>query len=132
MGRQSVVIQIIVFISFLFALPALSQEDMVVVEGDSFAKQRRPAAVFRHDDHNEIAEIEECNECHHVYENGERLADESSEDQMCADCHTEKTSGTQPGLRKAFHLNCKGCHQTKKKGPVMCGECHVRGAVIGD
>jgi hypothetical protein len=29
-------------------------------------------------------------------------------------------------LRKAFHLNCKGCHQTKKQGPVMCGECHVR------
>ena len=132
MGRQSVVIQIIVFISFLFALPAVAQEDMVVVDGDSFENQRRPPAIFRHDDHNEIAEIEECNECHHVYENGERLADESSEDQMCADCHTEKTSGNQPGLRKAFHLNCKGCHQTKKKGPVMCGECHVRGAVIGD
>jgi hypothetical protein len=27
---------------------------------------------------------------------------------------------------KAFHLNCKGCHQERKKGPVMCGECHAR------
>jgi hypothetical protein len=27
---------------------------------------------------------------------------------------------------KAYHLNCKGCHQEQKKGPVMCGECHVK------
>jgi len=126
MRRQSAVILIIALIPFLLVLPAFSQEDMVAVEGDSFEKQRRPAAVFRHDDHNETAELEECNECHHVYENGERLADESSEDQRCSDCHTEKTSDSQPGLRKAFHLNCKGCHQIKKQGPVMCGECHVR------
>jgi hypothetical protein len=32
-----------------------------------------------------------------------------------------------PGLTKAFHTNCKGCHENKNKGPVMCGECHVRG-----
>ena len=112
-------------VSLLF-LPAFSQEDMEVVDGDSFESQRRPPAVFRHDAHNETAEIEECNECHHVYENGERVADESSEDQRCADCHTEKALDNQPGLRKAFHLNCKGCHQSKKQGPVMCGECHVK------
>ena len=126
MRRQSAVILIIALIPFLLVLPVFAQEDMEVVDGDSFEKQRRPAAVFRHDNHNETAELEECNECHHVYENGERLADESSEDQRCSDCHTEKTSGNQPGLRKAFHLNCKGCHQIKKQGPVMCGECHVR------
>ena len=126
MGRRIAVILVIAILSFLLTLPAFAQEDMVVVGGDSFENQRRPAAVFRHDDHNDAAEIEECNECHHVYENGERLTDESSEDQRCSDCHTEKTSGTQPGLRKAFHLNCKGCHQAKKQGPVMCGECHVK------
>ena len=124
-----------IFFSILFAIfliaPAHAQEDMVVVEGDSFEDQRRPAAVFRHDDHNESAEIEECSECHHVYENGERVADESSEDQRCAECHTEKALDNQPGLRKAFHLNCKGCHQSKKQGPVMCGECHARRAVDG-
>jgi hypothetical protein len=131
MRRRSLVILVIAIIPFLLTLPAFGQEDMVVVEGDSFEDQRRPAAVFRHDDHNETAEIEECNECHHVYENGERVADESSEDQRCAECHTEKALDNQPGLRKAFHLNCKGCHQSKKQGPVMCGECHARRAVDG-
>ena len=126
MRKRSLTALFITLLSVLLIIPALAQEDMVVVAGDSFEKQRRPAAVFRHDDHNETAGIVECNECHHVYENGERLADESSEDQRCADCHTEKTIDNQPGLRKAFHLNCKGCHQSKKQGPVMCGECHVK------
>jgi len=90
MRRRSAVILAIALIPFFMILPAVGQEDMVVVEGDSFENQRRPAAVFRHDDHNESAEIEECNECHHVYENGERVADESSEDQRCAECHTEE------------------------------------------
>jgi hypothetical protein len=124
--RYGAVIAIALF-SFLLIIPVFAQEDMVVVEGDGFKNQRRPPSVFRHDAHNETAEIEECNECHHVYENGKRVADESSEDQRCSDCHSEKSSGNQPGLRKAFHLNCKGCHQIKKRGPVMCGECHVRG-----
>ncbi|MGB5746754.1 MAG: cytochrome c3 family protein [Desulfobacterales bacterium] len=126
MRKRSLAALLIALFSFLLIIPAFAQEDMVVVGGDSFKNQRRPPSVFRHDSHNETAEIEECNECHHVYENGQRVADESSEDQRCSDCHTEKNSGNQPGLRKAFHLNCKGCHQTKKQGPVMCGECHVK------
>ena len=132
MNRKITVILVLAIIPFLFVLPTLAQEDMVMVDGDSFENQRRPAAVFRHDDHNETAEIEECNECHHVYENGERLADESSEDQRCADCHAEETSDSRPGLRKAFHQNCKGCHKSKMEGPVMCGECHVRGTIISE
>ena len=126
MKNKLFVICFIIF-SILLIKPAFSQEDMEVVDGDSFARQRRPSAVFRHDDHNETAGIEECNECHHVYENGEKLEDESSEDQRCADCHSEANAGSRPGLRKAFHLNCKGCHQSEKKGPIMCGECHKRG-----
>jgi len=126
MKKMAIFIFASILFSMIFMMFAHSQEDMEVVDGDSFKNQRRPPAVFRHDDHNETAEIEECNECHHVYENGERLADESSEDQRCSDCHTEKNSGNRPGLRKAFHLNCKGCHESKKQGPAMCGECHVK------
>ena len=55
-------------------------------------KNSVPAAVFRHDEHNEMALIEECIECHHIYENGDKSEDESSEDQSCSECHDEKGS----------------------------------------
>ena len=110
----------------MLMIPAFSQEDMEVVDNEGFSKKQRPPVIFRHDAHNETAQIEECNECHHVYENGEKLEDESSEDQGCAECHAEKRNGNTPGLKKAFHTNCKGCHLEQKKGPIMCGSCHVR------
>jgi hypothetical protein len=110
----------------ILLIPAFSQEDMEVIDNEGFAKKQRPPAVFRHDEHNEKAEIEDCSECHHIYEDGKKLEDESSEDQSCADCHDEQSDGNTLGLRKAFHTNCKGCHLAEKQGPVMCGQCHVR------
>jgi len=110
----------------ILLIPAFSQEDMEVVDDDSFAVRQRPPVVFRHDEHNETAQIEDCCECHHVYEDGEKLEDESSEDESCSECHDEKGSGNKLGLKKAFHSNCKGCHLEQKKGPIMCGMCHVR------
>ena len=106
---------------------AHGQEEMVVVNSDGFENPQRPPAVFRHDEHNESAGIEECNECHHVYDDdGQLIEDESSEDQRCSECHETESSGRRPDLMKAFHKNCKGCHLEKKNGPVMCGQCHVR------
>ena len=107
-------------------IPAFSQEDMEVVDCSGFTQKQRPPAIFRHDEHNEKAQIEDCNECHHIYENRVKLEDESSEDQSCADCHDEASADKTPGLKKAFHMNCKGCHLSSKQGPVMCGQCHVR------
>jgi hypothetical protein len=113
--------------SLVMIIPAHSQEDMAFVDNDMFENPRRPPAVFRHDDHNEFAKIEECNGCHHVYDENGRLAeDESSEDQLCSDCHELEASGRQPVLMKAYHTNCKGCHKAQKDGPLMCGQCHVR------
>ena len=127
MRKRIGLILIASMLTVLLFIPAFSQEDMVVVDSEGFDKKQRPPAVFRHDEHNELALIEDCNECHHVYEDGEKLEDESSEDSTCAECHEEEGSGNQLGLKKAFHTNCKGCHQQNKKGPIMCGECHVRG-----
>ena len=103
-------------------------EEMIEVDiSDEFKNSQRPAAIFRHDEHNESAEIEECNECHHVYDDsGELIEDESSEDQRCSECHEVEASDERPALMKAFHRNCKGCHEEQKDGPVMCGQCHVR------
>ena len=123
----SMMVTLVIFVS------AYSQEDMVIINSDGFDSPRRPPAVFRHDEHNEAAEIEECNQCHHVYDDdGKLMEDESSEDQQCSDCHELKTSGRQLALMKAFHTNSKGCHKEKKNGPLMCGQCHVRRLVIAD
>ncbi len=112
---------------------AHSQEDMHIVNAVAFKNSKRPPAVFRHDDHNEAAGIEACNQCHHVYdEGGKWVEDESSEDTSCADCHGFEAEGRKPGLMKAFHKTCKGCHQEKHKGPVMCGQCHVRKPASSD
>jgi len=122
-----------VMVTLLIFVSAYSQEDMVVINSDGFKGPQRPPSVFRHDEHNELAQIEECNECHHVYDDdGNLLEDESSEDQRCSECHEIEASGRQPALMKAFHTNCKRCHQEKKNGPVMCGQCHVRRLVIAD
>ncbi len=106
--------------------PAGSQEDMEVVANSAFQNPQRPPSVFAHDSHNERAGIEACNECHHVYEDGRKLEDESSEDENCSECHGPRDEGRAPSLTKAFHRNCAGCHMEKKAGPVMCGECHRR------
>jgi len=103
-----------------------AQEDMMFVDNSVFENPQRPPSVFNHDEHNEIAGIDDCAECHHVYENGERLEDESSEDQRCSECHSLEGGDGQPSLIKAFHGSCKGCHQEEKKGPRLCGECHIK------
>ena len=115
-----------VLVSVLILASAWSQEEMTNVDRSAFQNPQRPSSVFQHDPHNDAAGIEECNECHHIYKEGKKVEDESSEDQRCADCHELKSSGREPALMKAFHINCKGCHQEKAKGPIMCGECHLR------
>ena len=115
-----------VVVSLIVLVTAYSQEDMTHVDNSVYNNPQRTPSVFNHEVHNEAAEIEECNECHHVYEDGKKLEDESSEDQLCSDCHAFENEGRMPGLMKAFHTNCKGCHEKENKGPVMCGECHVK------
>jgi Class III cytochrome C family len=105
--------------------PGFSQEDMVTVDTNPFERPQRAPALFAHDSHNEKAGIDTCNECHHVYRDGKKVEDESSEGERCADCHGRKAQGRAPSLATAFHTNCKGCHLEQRKGPVMCGQCHV-------
>ncbi len=115
-----------VLVSMFCFVPAYGQEDIVSLEDSAFTDRQRPAAVFRHDEHNEKAEIEECNVCHHVYQEGNKVEDDSSEGQGCSDCHhVEEDHPTRP-LMKAYHDLCKECHRENDKGPVTCGECHPK------
>ncbi len=118
---------VVALVLVLIIASAYSQEDMEFVSNEAFDNPQRPSAVFYHDDHNEAAGLDDCAECHHVYDDdGVKLEDETSEDQACADCHGDEDEGAKPGLMKAYHFNCKGCHLSEKKGPILCAECHVR------
>ena len=124
--RRRLLLILAAFAVCCFPIMASSQEDMTAIDNQVFENPKRPPAVFEHDQHNELAAIEECNVCHHLYEDGKLIEDESSEDQRCADCHEMQDVGRKPGLVEAFHTNCKSCHREKKKGPLMCGQCHLR------
>ena len=126
MREQVLIISTTMALLCFVSTPASAQEDMIVIDNSVFQNAQRPPAVFKHDEHNELALIEECNECHHVYADGKRLEDESSEDQRCTECHELQAIGSKPGLVKAFHTNCKSCHREQKRGPLMCGQCHIR------
>jgi len=124
MKQHGVALLTALLLTGFLLVTAYSQEDMTVVDNSVFIDPERVASVFNHEAHNEMAEIDECNECHHVYEDGVKLEDESSEDMMCSECHELESSNGQPALMMAFHMNCKGCHLAENKGPIMCGECH--------
>ena len=124
MRKRGVGLLMVLLLTMFFLAAAYSQEEMETVDSSAFLNPERGASVFKHDVHNEAAEIDECNECHHVYEDGVKLEDESSEDMACSECHEIDISEEQPALMQAFHMNCKGCHLSEKKGPIMCGECH--------
>ncbi len=95
------------------------------MDTSAFETLRRPAALFDHDAHNEKAGLEDCAVCHHVWENGKIVEDESSEDSSCSECH-----GLKPGpensmaLANAYHTQCRTCHIDAGKGPLLCGQCH--------
>ncbi len=126
MQKQYVLILTLIGIIALTGLTVSAQEDIEFVEDSGFATTMRPRPAFMHDEHNEKAEIEDCIECHHVYdESGSRLEDESSEDQECSECHGAEGDEYPMELVRRYHMNCMGCHQTSKAGPVTCGTCHV-------
>ena len=121
------------FILFLFtAVYAFSNTETKAtdperLDNSSFETPHRPGAVFMHDEHNEKAEIDDCAVCHHVYEGKKRLEDESSEDSPCSECHSQKaTQENSIPLSVAYHKRCKSCHFETNKGPVLCGECHIK------
>ena len=129
--RVSVIILTMVMLCLGILTLGLCQEDDGPVRMDTnasaFDHLRRPAALFDHDAHNETAGIEDCAVCHHVWEDGKLVADESSEDTPCADCHSvEAGPDNSVSLANAFHTQCRSCHVDRGSGPLLCGQCHKK------
>lgn len=114
----------VILVSLLLSITSINaQEEVVTVSDSSFTTHSRPPVTFLHDQHNEDAEIENCNLCHHIYENGQLVEDESSEDMECSECHNK---GGDDKLARIYHITCKGCHIKEKTGPLICVECHKK------
>jgi hypothetical protein len=110
-----------------FSMVYAGLDDTVRMDTSAFERPRRPAAVFDHDAHNDAAQIDDCAVCHHVYEDGKLVPDESSEDMPCSDCHGLVAGPDNPmPLVNAFHVQCRSCHVKTGKGPLLCGECHKK------
>ncbi len=111
----------------VFLLPAITSQGFIEeIASDAFEKPQRPPAVFMHDEHNEAAQLEDqCWLCHHVDGKAPSEA-ESSEGTACVDCHKVSPDPGTTGLMDAYHKQCIDCHAEQGKGPLACGECHVR------
>jgi hypothetical protein len=105
---------------------AWAQPDKIVLLGKT-----RPAVSFPHNRHVEAGL--DCKDCHHIYENGKNILDESKLEEgnkeiRCSACHGQNS---RLDREQAFHDQCIGCHREywkkgEKTGPRYCGGCHVR------
>jgi hypothetical protein len=128
-GRMKPLMKLIMIAVVMFIWPTMAmadQEDITMLLDPAFTTHQRPAVPFVHDMHNEKAGIEDCSVCHHVYKDGTLVEDESSEDESCSSCHPAKPKGKELGLMRAYHKRCITCHTETKKGPLSCGQCHVK------
>ncbi|WP_029898214.1 acidic tetraheme cytochrome c3 TmcA [Desulfohalovibrio reitneri] len=124
-GRGALVLAVLAC-ALLFAAAAVAQERMLEYEAEAFEESQMPASKFDHDLH--MGEIPDCTVCHHYYEDGQKVEGADSIGMACSDCHSlggDETNSVP--LREAYHVQCAGCHEQQGKGPVACGQCHVKG-----
>ena len=130
-GYRVLMIAVAVLLVFIVS-PLSAQPDKIVFDPSKiFGKSKRPAVTFAHNRHVELGLS--CKDCHHVYENGKNVLDESkleegNQDIRCSACHGPKF---RIDLKQAFHDQCIGCHrrfqnEKKKSGPRFCGPCHIK------
>lgn len=124
----------LLILCMVFCYPSvfLGQPETVLIDNSiSFQSKQRSAVPFNHGLHMETIE---CLSCHHRYENGKNVLDESelekevTKDVKCVSCHNQKTK---TNLKEAFHHQCMGCHMNFRKtgrnsGPELCGHCHPK------
>lgn len=93
---------------------------------EAFRSSERVPSVFSHTTHIRTAGLSNCTVCHHTVPRQSSLT-RTIIGQECSDCHLlDMDNGPSPNLFDAHHQNCQPCHWEQRKGPLACGECHVR------
>lgn len=110
----------------------MAQSDRLLLNSsEGLTTKKRPPVDFPHNLH--VDRGLACKDCHHLYEKGENVLDESklvegNKEIRCSFCHR---STSRLPLQEAYHRQCLGCHkkplkEAKKHPPRYCGGCHVR------
>lgn len=125
--KISALLTVLVFIGLAFFSISTYAQFMTTVQDSAFDDRGRmkPIVSFHHDEHNMAAGIYDCNTCHHVWEDGEKLPYEDSVGMECSSCHLAEPGDNEMDLIRAYHLQCRSCHMGEKAGPILCGECHT-------
>lgn len=125
-GKISGLLAAFTFIGLVF-LAFSTDAFTTVVKDKAFSDDERtkPTVSFLHEEHNEAAGINDCNTCHHAWEDGEKLTDQDSVGMECSDCHFSPPDDTKMDLMRVYHDQCRSCHMEEKAGPILCGECHT-------
>ena len=88
MNRKTLILVcLVVSALFLPFLPAFSQPEPPVFLDEALAPHQRPGSLFDHDGHSDYEAVQDCYVCHHLYEDGKLVPEESSEDMKCVECH---------------------------------------------
>ncbi len=111
--------------------PSIAQSDKMLLDSSGGRGKKRPPVNFPHNHHVEKGLA--CKDCHHLYQKGENVLDESkliegNKEIQCSACHGPKSRFN---LVTAYHSQCIGCHKKpvkdqKRIPPRYCGGCHVR------
>ena len=108
------------------------------ITSDLWENKTKGAPIFTHEKHVKVHKVE-CNQCHHIYEDGKNTWKDGMAVAKCGECHDEPTIKSETklppedqkkNLKLAFHNNCRACHKALKKenpenkAPVTCKQCH--------
>lgn len=109
-------------------------EELFIENGKDGLRSSRPGVMFHHELH---MESHECLDCHHDYQDGENVLDESELEEdgnaSCGACHVKSAS---IDLKTAYHRQCIKCHRTLNREadytlPITCQDCHPKGELAG-
>jgi len=116
MKRLPLLIPCLALATLLATQLAFAQEGMKMLKPAAFTNPQRPPAVFKHDEHNQKAKLDDCVRCHHGVENGKRSTSVSSEGTPCADCHKVKPTDGTTSLTKAYILSVSAGTRSSRRG----------------
>jgi predicted CXXCH cytochrome family protein len=131
----SVAAFLVLFLSFWTFAEQASKEppEEMMLDNTCYKSDLKGPVPFSHLNHSEDYDIA-CNQCHHVYENGENVWREGDPVDKCSSCHSPlESKGEVKKLKLAFHKSCKGCHKRMVKEGIAedapyrrCNDCHQK------